>query len=91
MATFGECQLSKSPIKILAKIFSLYSNAYFCPPDNSERLSFHTSPNATLTSSPSKTDCPCGGDSLAEVPGSNVENMLPKSFKKKKHVLQIIP
>lgn len=50
-----------------------------CPPDSSVNVSFHTEPNATLTSKPAITLSPSGGCSLADVPGSRVEKMLPKS------------
>lgn len=50
-----------------------------CPPDSSVSVSFHTEPNATFTSKPAMTLSPSGGCSLAVVPGSRVEKMLPKS------------
>jgi len=50
------------------------------PPLKSTRLSFQTSPKATLTCKPSITACPCGGSSLALVPGSSVEKIDPKSL-----------
>mmetsp|Transcript_18205 Transcript_18205/g.58882 ORF Transcript_18205/g.58882 Transcript_18205/m.58882 type:complete len:251 (+) Transcript_18205:18-770(+) len=57
-----------------------------CPPDSSVRLCFHTPPNATLTSRPSYTSIPSGASSLAVVPGSSVEKMLPKSLVTFAHV-----
>lgn len=53
---------------------------YLCPPESSERLSFHTPPKATFTSRPSRTVRPSGGESLALVPGRRVEKMEPKSW-----------
>jgi len=50
------------------------------PPLKSTRLSFQTSPKATFTCKPSITVCPCGGSSLALVPGSSVEKIDPKSL-----------
>lgn len=57
----------------------IHTETRLCPPLSSPRLSFHTEPKATLTSNPSSTVCPSGGASLAEVPGSSVEKMEPKS------------
>ena len=55
--------------------------AYLCPPESSCRESFHTDPNAILTSSPSNISIPSGGESLALVPGRSVENIEPKSYR----------
>ena len=51
-------------------------SSYFCPPDNSCSDSFQMPPNATLTTSPSNTLMPSGGESL----GSRAEKMEPKSW-----------
>ena len=52
-----------------------------CPPLNSDKDSFQTSPKATLTSRPpSITSIPSGGRSFACVPGNNVEKIEPKSL-----------
>mmetsp|Transcript_22104 Transcript_22104/g.41553 ORF Transcript_22104/g.41553 Transcript_22104/m.41553 type:complete len:243 (+) Transcript_22104:162-890(+) len=58
----------------------LRASRLLCPPLSSVRLSFQTSPNATLTSRPSQHSSPSGGSSFAVVPGSSVEKMLPKSL-----------
>lgn len=54
-----------------------------CPPLSSDRDCFQTPPNATRTSRPSKKVPPSGGASFAVVPGSRVENIEPKSLKKR--------
>ena len=63
--------------------FYMQTGLYLCPPESSVKLSFQTLPNATFTSNPSRTVMPSGGASLALVPGSNVEKILPKSWKRK--------
>ena len=62
--------------------FNMETEPYLCPPESSVKLSFHTLPNATFTSNPSRTVMPSGGASLALVPGSSVEKILPKSWKR---------
>lgn len=54
-----------------------------CPPLSSLSESFQTAPNPILTSKPSRTVWPSGGESLACVPGSKVEKMEPKSCNKR--------
>jgi hypothetical protein len=54
-----------------------------CPPLNSDKDCFHTLPNATRTSSPSKKSQPSGGSSFAIVPGNRVEKIDPKSLQPK--------
>ena len=54
--------------------------SHLCPPDSSVRFSFQTAPKATLTSSPVSSSWPSGWASLAIVPGSSIEKILPKSY-----------
>lgn len=61
--------------------------SYRCPPDSSIRFSFHTVPNATFTTSPVSSVWPSGWVNLPIVPGSNMENMLPKSCPPKRTVI----
>lgn len=53
-----------------------------CPPLSSDKDCFHTLPNATRTSRPSRKLDPSGGSSLAIVPGKSVLKMDPKSLKR---------
>ena len=58
-------------------------DTYLCPPLSSVSDCFQTSPNATLTSRPSRMLWPSGAMSFALVPGRSVEKMEPKSCKEK--------